>query len=121
MARPKVEWTQREYGQFEELCNIQCTEEEICAVMRVTDKTLNRLLKEEYGQGFSETYKKYSAGGKASLRRIQFRLAEKNAAMAIWLGKQWLGQKESPDETSLAALTKLDQILAGIQKDVADE
>ena len=29
-----------------------------------------------------------------SLRRTQFRTAEKNTAMAIWLGKQYLGQKE---------------------------
>ena len=32
--------------------------------------------------------------GKISLRRAQFRLAEHNAAMAIWLGKQYLGQRE---------------------------
>ena len=28
------------------------------------------------------------------MRRAQFRLAQKNAAMAIFLGKQWLGQKD---------------------------
>lgn len=32
--------------------------------------------------------------GFVSLRRSQFRLAEKNAAMGIWLGKQYLGQKD---------------------------
>ena len=31
------------------------------------------------------------------LRRSQFKLAEKNAAMAIFLGKQYLGQKDIPD------------------------
>lgn len=33
-----------------------------------------------------------------SLRRSQFRIAETNATMAIWLGKQYLGQKDYPKE-----------------------
>lgn len=34
--------------------------------------------------------------GKASLRVTQFRMAQTNPAMAIWLGKQLLGQKDNP-------------------------
>ena len=94
MARPKKKI---DFEQFEELCKIQCTEAEICNVLKVTDKTLNRILKEEYGDGFSETYKKFADFGKSSLRRTQFDLAKKNAAMAIWLGKQYLGQKDYQD------------------------
>lgn len=30
-----------------------------------------------------------------SLRRTQFKLAEKNPTMAIWLGKQYLGQRDN--------------------------
>lgn len=41
-------------------------------------------------------FKKKSAGGKMSLRRYQFELAKKNASMAIWLGKQYLGQSDNP-------------------------
>jgi hypothetical protein len=29
-----------------------------------------------------------------SLRRTQFKLAEKNATLCIWLGKQYLGQRD---------------------------
>lgn len=32
--------------------------------------------------------------GRVSLRRAQFRMAMKNVAMAIFLGKQWLGQTD---------------------------
>ena len=32
-----------------------------------------------------------------SLRRSQFRIAETNPTMAIWLGKQYLGQKDRAD------------------------
>ena len=35
---------------------------------------------------------------KIRLRRNQLELSEKSAAMAIWLGKQILGQVENPNE-----------------------
>ena len=43
---------------------------------------------------FNEAFAMYSAPGKVSLRRFQYELARSNATMAIWLGKQWLGQKD---------------------------
>ena len=43
---------------------------------------------------YNELYAQYAARGKSSLRRYQFNLAKTNATMAIWLGKQWLGQKD---------------------------
>jgi len=35
--------------------------------------------------------------GKLSLRRTQFKLAEKSAAMSIWLGKQYLDQVDKQE------------------------
>jgi AraC-like DNA-binding protein len=81
---------------FEELCGILCTEEEIAGVFRCSDTTLERWCKREYGMNFEDIYKKLSADGKMSLRRAQFKLAQKNAAMAIFLGKQYLGQRDNP-------------------------
>lgn len=46
------------------------------------------------GMTFEEAFEEYRVGGLLSLRRNQFQLAEKNAAVAIWLGKQHLGQKD---------------------------
>lgn len=83
--------------QFESLCALQCTEEEMCGFFGVNTDTINSWCKNTYGETFSETFKKKSAGGKMSLRRSQFRLAEKSATMAIWLGKQYLGQRDIPD------------------------
>ncbi len=91
MARPNKELDSKT---FEGLCNLQCTEDEICGFLDTTDKTLNKWCKRTYGMGFSDTFKKYSQGGKVSLRRNQFRMAETNASMAIWLGKQYLGQRD---------------------------
>lgn len=86
---------------FESLCAIQCTEDEICDVLEVTDKTLSKWCKETYGASFSEVFKVKRAGGHASLRRTQWNLAKKNTAMAIWLGKQYLGQHEPRQETDM--------------------
>lgn len=94
-GRPKIQWSDNDWQRFDSLCAIQCTQEEICSVMGVTDKTLTRLLQEKYNESFSEVYKRKSANGKMSLRRIQFEIAKGgNATMAIFLGKQYLGQKD---------------------------
>ncbi len=82
--------------QFEKLCGLQCTEAEICGWFGVSDKTLSGWCKRTYGEGFSEVYEKKREFGKISLRRAQFRLAEKSAAMAIFLGKNYLGQRDDP-------------------------
>ena len=106
MARPHKQIDQKH---FESLCGLQCTLEEICGFFDVTDKTLDGWCKRTYGTSFSEVFKQKRGTGKISLRRAQFRLAEKNANMAIWLGKQYLGQrddvnlsieKREPDELS---------------------
>lgn len=94
MARPRKDIDQR---QFENLCGLQCTKEEICGWFDVTDKTLENWCKRTYNAGFSEVFRQKRGLGKISLRRHQWRLAEKNANMAIWLGKQYLGQKDRPE------------------------
>ena len=90
-GRPKAEISQTE---FEKLCAMQATEQEICDWFGVTDKTLSRWCGEVYGKTFSEVFRQKRGVGKISLRRTQFHLAEKSPAMAIWLGKQYLGQKD---------------------------
>ena len=104
MARPKKVINQK---QFESLCAIQCTQEEICNVLDVTDKTLTRWCNEVYNLSFSEVYEQKRDIGRMSLRRNQFKLAESgNTTMQIWLGKQILKQSESPiqDEIKLKEL-----------------
>lgn len=79
---------------FENLCSIQCTKEEICAVLEISDKTLDSWCNTNYNKNFSDIFKEKRELGKSSLRRKQWNLAEKNPTMAIWLGKQYLGQKD---------------------------
>lgn len=102
--------------QFQKLCGLQCTLEEICGWFDVTDKTLDRWCKETYGESFSEVFAKKREAGKISLRRSQWRLAEKSAAMAIFLGKNYLGQSDHVVIEDKSALDKLDEILKGTQE-----
>lgn len=79
---------------FEGLCEIQCTREEIMHVLRVTDKPLNKWCRETYGKTFKEVFPMFQDYGKVSLRRAQYKMAMEKPNMAIWLGKQWLGQTD---------------------------
>lgn len=105
---------------FENLCAIQCTEKEICSVFECCEDTLNAWCKRTYKMTFSETYKNKSQLGKTSLRRMQFRLAEKSASMAIWLGKQYLNQKDAADVT-LSANTAQEDALSQSLRAMAEE
>ena len=93
MGRPQKEIDQKV---FEGLCNIQCTLSEIAGFFDCSEDTIENWCKRTYeGERFSDIYKKKSMGGKISLRRTQFKLAETNTSMAIFLGKQYLGQKDA--------------------------
>lgn len=107
MGRPMIEIDE---SQFEKLCSYQCTEEEIASWFKCSVDTIENFCKRTYDTTFSEIYKRFSAGGKISLRRWQFKQAEKNAGMAIFLGKQYLGQKDNIADES-ESLKKLDELL----------
>lgn len=89
--------------QFEYLCGLQCTKEEIAGFFNCSPDTIENFCKREYKMIFSAVFKDKSAQGKISLRRYQFKLAEKSAAMAIFLGKQYLGQTDKV-ETSYSSI-----------------
>jgi hypothetical protein len=91
-----IDWTL-----FEQLCALQCTQEEMAGMLKVEKKTLARQVEKRFKLTYVETYKKLSSVGKCSLRRYQYVQSKRNCGMAIWLGKQWLGQKE-PERTETA-------------------
>lgn len=91
MARPKK---QIDYKLLDNLLAIFCTGEECAAVLDVDYDTLNSAIKRDKKMGFSEYSEIKRGNGRASLRRRQFKMAETNPAMAIWLGKQYLKQRD---------------------------
>ena len=94
MGRPKREFN---INTIDSLVSIQCTQVEVCNVLETTEKTLNVWLKENHGVTFSQYFDQKRDKGRASLRRKQWALADKNATMGIWLGKQYLDQHDKQE------------------------
>lgn len=103
---------------FEELCSIFCTLNEIAGCFKCSEDTIERWCKRTYNANFAEVFKIYSADGKISLRRKQKQIAEEgNVGMLIFLGKQYLGQKENPENDYLKeSIDKLDEYLGNLPK-----
>lgn len=106
---------------FADLVSIGCEEDEICWFFRDADgkpansKTLSKWCERTYGVNFYE-YKKQNGRMrvKIEVRKAQLELAKKNPSMAIWLGKQYLGQKEQPDNEDPELLNRAKELLGGI-------
>jgi hypothetical protein len=111
MVRPQkpINW-----DQFEQLCAFQCTQSEIASIFNVNVDTICDRTREYYGEGYSEVYKRFAETGKCSLRRNQFVLSKRNASLAIWLGKIWLGQKDP------GLIDCKEDVLAALRAAVAD-
>ena len=90
-GRPRKHIDKRE---FEKLCGLQCTKQEIADFFDCDMKTLDAWCKREYKESYSVVANKKASYGKISLRRSQFELSKRSASMAIWLGKQMLDQDE---------------------------
>lgn len=96
MARPRINISDEE---FKKLCALQCTLEEIASWFKCSEDTIERWCKRELHCSFADAYKTHSASGKISLRRWQFKMAEHSVPMAIFLGKNWLGQTDKVEQT----------------------
>ena len=101
-----LDWTK-----IDSMLHIQCTGEEIASILDISYDTLERCCKRDKKMKFAEYSNAKRQGGKASLRRKQWAMADKNVAMAIWLGKIMLGQREAQEiefgKNSLSAIGKM--------------
>lgn len=98
-GRPTKEFNERD---FSSLVSLGCDEDEICWFFRdingkVANKdTLSRWCKRTYGLNFDEYRKQNQLMGlKIELRKNQLALSKTSAAMAIFLGKNYLGQVDN--------------------------
>jgi hypothetical protein len=81
------------YELIKDLASILCTQDEIANIMGVSVRKL------QMDEQFMRLYKEGIDGAKAHIRRAQFKLAlSGNATMLVWLGKQFLGQREPQAE-----------------------
>jgi hypothetical protein len=79
------------------LGQIGCTVKEAAAFFRVAVSTFVAFLNEP---GVRGAFEEGQGNFRISLRRAQWRLAEKSATMAIFLGKNYLGQSDRGEFTS---------------------
>ena len=77
--------------QLEKLAMLQCSYDELAAWFDISKSTLSENFRTEIEKGREK--------GKMSLRRKQWNLADKSPAMAIFLGKNYLGQRDAPMES----------------------
>lgn len=101
MGRPAKDF---DLKTFRDLIGIGCGMDEICWFFRDDDgrpaniDTLSRWCKRQFGCTFHEYRKQNGAMYlKIQLRKNQLDLSKRSAAMAIFLGKQYLGQSDNPD------------------------
>ena len=80
---------------FEKLCGLFCTLDEIAGFFDCSEDTIERWCKREYKQSFAEISAKKRGLGKISLRRAGLELAKKNAAVHIFYCKNYLGMTDS--------------------------
>ena len=127
-GRPTKEFDKKA---FSDLIGFGCGQDEICWFFRDRDTgkpanpdTLSRWCKRTYGMNFQEYREKMGLMPlKIQLRKNQFELSKKSAAMAIWLGKQYLGQKEVADidVTVSAAEDELSKSLREMAKELKSD
>lgn len=114
-GRPTTEFDAKS---FADLIALGCKQDEICWFFRDRNgkpaniDTLSRWCVRTYGMNFQD-YRKQNGlmSLKIQLRKNQLDLSKKSAAMAIWLGKQYLDQKESIETEDKEALARLDAII----------
>ena len=100
-----------DWQKLDSMLQIQCTGEEVASVLDLDFDTIQNHCLKYKKMGFSEYSALKREGGKASLRRRQWLMAEKNPTMAIWLGKQYLGQRDKfeTEVNGSMKVLKLDQ------------
>lgn len=107
VGRPRNEYTPDQERAVEQAARVNCTYEEIADISGIPIGTLHR--------HFGTTIERIRNDSKESLRRAQFKAAiEGNPTMLIWLGKQWLKQKDKheysgPDEGPIAVSVSKDE------------
>lgn len=81
---------------FKAMCRQQCTKGEIAAFLDRDEDTVSRWCLRTYGETYEVIYKRFSEGGKRSLRRAMWKKAvsDGNTVMMIWLSKNYLGMTD---------------------------
>lgn len=95
MGRPKanIDW-----AKVDAYLKAQCTGTAIASIFGIHPDTLYLACEKKFKMGFSEYSAQKKAEGAEILKAKQYQTAmDGNVSMQIWLGKQYLGQKDKQD------------------------
>ena len=78
--------------ELEKLCSLHCTDQELADWFGVSTRTIEtRRKRPEFAQAMQRGRSK----GRISVRRAQMKMLDSgNGTMGVWLGKQFLGQRD---------------------------
>jgi hypothetical protein len=94
-GRPRIEinWTI-----VANAAKVQCTQDEIAKILGISLNKLKSACKQEHGTTLGAYLERFAEEGRMSLRHMQWKQAQKgNPSMLIFLGKQYLGQRDKPE------------------------
>ncbi len=126
MAKPKGTGLHKidiDWDEFEKLCEIQCSAEEIAFWFRCSVDTIQNRVKEHYKDTFSAVMPQKAVRGKIAIRRGLFKLGlQGNLGALIWLSKQHLDFSEKMqtktdpgDKSKDTAIERLSAQLASLK------
>lgn len=91
--------------QFESLCGMQCSVEELCGWFGCDEAALNTWCVDTYGEDFQSAFDRLAMMGRIALRRDQVAAAKKNVSMARHLEAQRAGHDSPPQKRKNYRLT----------------
>ena len=91
--------------QFESLCGMQCSVEELCGWFGCDEAALNAWCMDTYGEDFRSAFDRLAMMGRIVLRREQVAAAKKNVSMARHLEAQRAGHDAPPQKRKNYRLT----------------
>lgn len=112
----KIILTASQWAEFKKLCGLQCSKRAVASWFGVSEMGIDRLLKRE-GTCWEDFYEEHRQSGLTALRNKQYEVAMNgNSTMLIWLGKQWLQQRDYVSDVG----GKEDSQLDALQRSIAE-
>jgi hypothetical protein len=103
---PSIVADQQTLDKIKILASAQHTQPEAAALLGISIRCFEEFLRAN--KNAREVWDEGRESGKASLRRMQFKNAQAgNVTMQIWLGKQYLGQKDKQEVENTGAIPVL--------------
>lgn len=106
---------------FERLCSYHCSKDELMDFFELSPALMEKWCKTTYELTFTAAHKKFTAKGNYNIRKAQYNAAlNGNGAILIWLGKQYLNQRDNPEIETNCEEMPLDELSKSL-KDLAEK